>query len=507
MDDNTPLSDSLASTSPQGHRRPGPLYAWMITFSAVVLATLVLWPLGGRTFVTEASFELTYETTSGIDKAGLNEFVVESVRDLTRPESLAVVLDQMNDELRSAVLKSYDVETIRNALAIKSRPGSSSNSVQYLLEMKGTGTVDEVRFLNSLIVQINSRINSQTNRAGAITVLEGVARQFKQFHIQQMDGIALQLNEVSGLLQTASNDISILRLDLEQMREGKMPRDVFARPSTTANDLSSLIAQRDALLAQPGITPYHPQVNLLRKQIEALQQTTSSPPATNGGFSRSGNQNATLVQNRFASGGGGTPAGAPISVNEAVSRLYDEIQQIDLTIPNNRIVDIGQQAENAEQNARSLEQRMLAQTQEKLNNSSVVLLSDLRRAIKSRPLRGNPGSRHLVWSMVIAGLLGVVVSANYSPQLAIRRFRSLSQVQRQLGVPVVSAVRSRTATGNTMASRQRLAIGIVRICEWGLLAILAVLLVASLMRSDVAATLVSNPLQGISESIWMLTGR
>ena len=105
-------------------------YVWVIATSTLLLLGLFLWPLSVSEFRTTSKFSLRYQPTSGIDKSTLNNWVVASLRKQTDRAAIADIIEQVEVTMTSSVLNSLDPETIRSAIHIQGRPGTSANSIE-----------------------------------------------------------------------------------------------------------------------------------------------------------------------------------------------------------------------------------------------------------------------------------------------------------------------------------------------------------------------------------------
>ncbi len=483
-------------------------YACVITIATVLLIGMLLWPLTVHTFRSTASFEIGYDSASGLAKSSLNQQVISAMRDATQAEVTMDLIRALKSPIKSPILKSPDSERLREIISIKGRPGRNANSIEYLVEFSGSGGHDEVEFLNALVVKINSFLDNRVAGSTAKMAVTELSDEFSRFHSGTIEQFATQVNEVLSKIETANNDLQIISNDLSNWRPGSTSE--FGNPlgqfdtRRDGDELTRLNAERTRLLSQPGITPYHYQVTALQKQIEALQNRSDagvdsvSPPLA-------ADSNASTIRNQFVSDNRDAHGSAANKADTAVARVVREIATINLGSTASELGALGERIVESGNNAALLTKRMAERAEGLLEVTSPIIMQDFRKATASIPVGGTPTGRSFIWLSMIAGMIGVAVALNYDPSLNVRRFRSLDHLQNCLGIPVIGSVRSRPAIQAPRSTTRRLAAMVVRIGEWTLLLAVVLLIVAALFNSQVAAAFLENPFHGVTRTVWMMT--
>ncbi len=495
---------NIANDSQNGQK----VYVWIIATSTLLLIGLILWPLSVNQFRTTAIFKLKYEPASGVEKTLLNSWVVDALRMQTDRAEIAELLTGIECKMTSSVLNSMDPEVIRQALHIQGRPGSAANSVEYRLSLVGEGSPDEIAFINMIVARINAQLDARLTRDNHNQVVAKLTSDFEAFHDERLRQVGGQISAVMDQLTTADNDIRIVTSDLQSMVAGTGQQKVLGRP--TAQELESLKAEKQRLLDQPGMTEYHPQVMAIREQIERLivgQATTTPLPKTSQSFSVSAG-NAQIISNRFASSSrtDSSSLDSEPAANEfaaPIDQILEDIAMIDLTATRHALADVQDTLDNlagTEVMVKRLNERAI----EQLDYHSPVSLTEFQLARRSAPMGGAPTTIQFLYLFVFAGAFGTVVAMNFDAALRKRPFRSVDQIQKKLSLPVIGVLRSRTHVAHRPLNKL-LAARALRICEWTLLALAVLLILAALANSDVAAAFIENPFHGITQTIWLVS--
>ncbi len=488
------------------------LYAWILTSSTLLLLGLLLWPLSVKTFRSTASFQLVYQPESGIEKTSLNGQVTAALREQTAHDKVTALIAALKAPVTSPVLKSGDAGQVRNAISIRARLGDSANSADYQIVLQGTGGRDEIEFLNTLVVNINTSLNTRFHENNATGIVDQLSRDFMSFHVGVVDRMASQVNAVAQGIETVRNDIQIISNDLASYQpaaagSGQRRPLGRARDDQSESRLARLLAEKQELLAQPGMTPYHWQVTAVQKQIESLQHP--APTSGGGSFQAPSGTDASLVKNRFAA-----QSGVPASIDRpgdgsafdaSLTHIIDGIRGINLQIPQRELASLSHQMQDSRENAETLVGRLNQSAQSGIQVRSPIAMSDFQRAASSLPVGGVPTGRNFLWLGVFAGLLGGSIALNFDPALKTRPFRSIAQMQNKLGLPVIGLVRSIRTIRQPRSFRRQIATSLVKYCEWTLLGIGVLLLLAAILNSHVAAAFLENPFHGITRTVWMLT--
>ncbi len=497
-----------SSESRNGQR----IYVGIIATGTLLLLGLFLWPLTVGQFRTTAVFKLKYQPDSGVEKTTLNSWIVEALRVQTDRSAIADILSQMDSVLTSSVLNSLDPETIREAIQIQGRPGAIANSVEYRLSMMGEGTDDEVEFINLVIARINNQLDFQLTRNNSANVVQALTDDFAEFHENRMLQLSGQLSEVVDQLSTAQNDIRIASSDLQTLLGGVRQKVNFTRP--TAQELQSLEQEKASLLAKPEYNEFHPEVAAIRMKIEALSPSNtevtkdfSKAPTGNAVFSEP-EGDTKFVPNKFFSTRSKTKLepsqeGGNTAFAASVSQIIDAIEMIDLTTSRRTLAGVQDSIE--QENAIDvMVKRLNERAVSELEYQSPVSLADLELAKRSSPVGGAPTTTQFLCLFLLAGGFGSIVASNYDPSIRKRPFRSVDQLQRTLNVPVVGVLRN-ASTVTHRPFNKLFASRAIQFCEWTLLALAILLIIAALANSELAIAFIENPFHGITETIWLIT--
>ena len=496
-----------SSESRNGQR----LYVGIIATSTILLLGLFLWPLSVQQFRTTAQFKLKYQADSGVEKTMLNSWVVEALREETDRIAIADMLEQMDCVLTSTVLNSLDPETIREALHVQGRPGATANSVEYRLSMVGEGTEDEIEFINLIIARINNHLERQLTRSNNSEVVVSLTKDFVDFHETRIMQLSGQLTGVLAQLSTAENDIRIISSDLESLLNGMPSKTNFTRP--TSQQLEELEQKKKELLQQPGYNEYHPEVTAIRQQLEALDvrnQQSNQVPAKTAELSQSTDDTKFVPNQFFNSSQKKVPAEKVPSSNvndglyrTTMNQILDDIETVDLST-SRRTLSAVQNSLDQENGMELLVDRFRKRALQQLDYESPVALADLSLAKRSSPMGGAPTPSQFLCLFLFAGVFGTIVASNYDPSVRVRPFRSVDQLQRKLNLPVVGVLRNASAITHRPLNKI-LASRMIQICEWTLLALAILLIIAALANSELAVAFIENPFHGITETIWLIS--
>lgn len=493
----------IANETNNGYR----IYVWIITTSTLMLLGLLLWPLTVREFQTTSVFSFRYQPTSGIEKTTLNSWVVESLRSQTDRNAIADIYSQMESSVSSSVLNSMDPELIRQAINIQGRPGSTANSVEYRLSLIGEGTEDEIEFINTIVSRINNHLDKQLSRKNDTQAVKQLSNDLERFHDGRLRQVSSQISGVMDSLTTVENDIRIVASDLQDF--SSMPVShrpgVLGRPVTES--LEALYAEKKRLLDHPGMTEYHPEVARVQQKIEGLingSPAGNQSTATNNS-SLAASSDVRVVKNPFASSPKIDLEAEPEDNNffAPMGDILDSIELIDLSPTRQALQDVQQAIDNLE-GTEEVVSRLNDRALKDLHADSPVSLSGFDMARRSKPIGGNPTLTQFLFLMVLAGMFGAVVTLNYDPVLRRTPFRSVEQLQRKLSLPVIGVLRNRVSEA-PHPFHKRAATRVVRLCEWTLLALAVLLILAALANSDVAAAFIENPFHGITQTIWLMS--
>ncbi|MGI9516323.1 MAG: hypothetical protein ACR2NP_04700 [Pirellulaceae bacterium] len=503
---------SISGESPRGPSDPRSgqkLYVWIIASCTLLLVCLLLWPLSVRNFRTTASFDLRYEPTSGLEKASLNKIVVDALREQTDHNGLASLVAQLESPLLSRVLKSLDPDIIRDAIHIQGRPSTSGgNTVEYRLSMLGNGSVDEIEFANLLVSQINSQLRLTLSHDNHQQVIQQLTAEFETYHNGVLHHLSGHLSRVIESVGTAQNDIQIIRNDLANIdMSGQTISAPVAMGRPSVATLDRLRNEKTRLLSEPGVTEFHPQVQLIQKQIEQLAQSASGNTGQRQEFTSTGDAPSVVIKNQFAPGA--TPennTSQSIDFAAPVNQVLSDISMIDLSTPRSELQML-QQAVDAESGTAVIADRLNERAIENLQVPLPVAMTNLSAARRPTPVGGAPTTSQFMWLLLVAAGFGTVIAVNYDPALKTRRFRSVEHMQRKLGLPVVGVLRNRPTLEIPKPVNRLLATRIVRVCEWTLFGLAVLLILAALVNSEVATAFIENPFHGITRTFWLMTAR
>lgn len=468
-------------------------------------------------------FRIEYDPNSGIEKASLNSWVVDALREQTDRSAIAELYESLGEDVRSPVLNSMDPETIRKAIHIQGRPGENANSIEYRLSLVGDGTEDEIEFVNAIVGRINSQLNFKVTRDNREGVIQELTGQFREFHDERMRQISGQLETVIGQLATSSNDLKIAQSDLQTITvPAGTGNNIMARP--TKDRLQTLQSEKARLIRENGFNEYHPRIAAIRKEIESLSnspeelaaptdrsssfKTAQEMASDNTSFSVNPNGSA-VVKNQFA--GSVQENGVP-SVNASakstilaapIKDIAKSIELIDLERSRQVLADTQESLDDTAA-VDLMVDRLGERAVDGLQVRSPINLADFELARRSIPIGGAPTTNQFLILMLISGVFGTVVALNYDPAVKRRPFKSVEQLQRRLNMPVIGVLRNRV-TETRFPLNKLLAHKSLRICEWTLLALGVLLILAALANSEVAAAFIENPFHGITRTIWIIS--
>ena len=233
-------------------------------------------------------------------------------------------------------------------------------------------------------------------------------------------------------------------------------------------------------------------------------------PPPNGQFQVGPRGNAAVIKNRFVSQKSNTPAAPQIDpmvqLAAPLGRVIDDIKMIDLTGTKTALSQIQNTIENTSA-SKEIAERLNRRAVSELQFESPVALARIDVAERSSPMQRAPNMTQFIWMLGFAGLVGTVMALNFDPAFRTRRFRSVEQVSRKLSLPVVGILRGRKNDQPAKPLAKVLAANGVRICEWTLLGLAVLLILAALVNSHVAAAFIENPFHGITKTFWLMTGR
>jgi len=187
----------------------------------------------------------------------------------------------------------------------------------------------------------------------------------------------------------------------------------------------------------------------------------------------------------------------------SVSQIIDAIEMIDLTTSRRTLAGVQDSIE--QENAIDvMVKRLNERAVNELEYQSPVSLADLELAKRSSPVGGAPTTTQFLCLFLLAGGFGSIVASNYDPSIRKRPFRSVDQLQRTLNVPVVGVLRN-ASTVTHRPFNKLFASRAIQFCEWTLLALAILLIIAALANSELAIAFIENPFHGITETIWLIT--
>jgi hypothetical protein len=520
MSEQAVMVPELDRIDEAGHSGHGRVYAAAIVASAVFLLVMLVWPLTVSRFQTTTRFEISYESASGLDKSRLNQLVVTSLRDAMRAEAVADSIRRIEGaaRLKSSLLRNPDIDTLSSAIRVNWREGRHANSIEYEINMTGSGTPDEIAFLNDLVVRINGELGSRIAGDRTAHVMNGFSDEVARFYDGTVEQFAQQVNMVMQRVESARTELAAVRNSLcEADMEEPAAAVPFARPDESKLDaeLKRLLEVRNELLSRSGMTQWHPEVTAVQKQIEELQNRVTEGSASQA-FSFPSNSQATVVRNRFvdeANRANNVPAAnashvqAPVSRQPAIAEVLKGIEEIDLNSPAEQLDALGEQIAVSRAAANEAVSRVQRQALENSDTWTPVKILDIAKASASTPIGGTPRGREWGWLMAIAGLAGIAVSVNYDPSRNIRRFRSSRQLETVLGLPVLGTVYTRPAAAGKSSLLKWTAARLVRMGEWTLLGGAVLLLIAAMINSQIAGAFLENPFHAVTNTVWILLSR
>jgi hypothetical protein len=254
------------------------------------------------------------------------------------------------------------------------------------------------------------------------------------------------------------------------------------------------------------MTPYHAEITAIQQQIETL---LASPEVTGvaGGEFRAAPATAEIVRNQFAvpaTGTGNPEDDAEPVFDASLTRIVDEIRRIDLAPAQQDLASLHARISESRTNSTTAVGRMVERAHDELGRSSPVTMTSITQATSSVPVNGFPTGASFLSICLAAVATGSVVALNLNPARRRRRFRSLSQLQHRLGIPVIGAVANRPLVRLPVTWRGAAASHLLTICEWALVAFGLLIAAAIVCNSQVASTFAENPFHGVTQAIWSL---
>ena len=483
------------------------MYVWIVSGSTILLVATLLWPISVTRFQSTARFQLSYNPSAGLEKRDLNQMVVDAVRGQTEKHQLDRIIAGLNLELKNPI-KSFDPETVRDLLRIQNRPGQSANSLDFQISILGNGTAGEVAFINALVSRVTSNIGNQSSSQSAVDAIDSITRDMANHQQQLIQDCSQDVDVITGRITSAQNELQIV---VNNMKNIGSLTDLGDSTTTNASS-AELIRRRDQLLKQKrqtmaadGVNEFHPSITPIQSQIEQLHQQILSGQ-NDQLVADPGTQEANRVTNQFVSSEKVYRADAQ-SMSTALDEAIAEIQMIDLFNPRQRLVDLQEKMERLERSPSTFAQRLGDRAKSQLAAPSPLSFNQLIFAENSQPIGGVPSMKMFLLISLCAGLIASLVAINFDPNLRKRPFQSTTQIENKLRVPVVGLLRSRNARTEPRTWSGRLAIWFVQACEWMLLAVLIVLIVAALINSELVGAFLENPFHAATKVFWMIASK
>ena len=184
----------------------------------------------------------------------------------------------------------------------------------------------------------------------------------------------------------------------------------------------------------------------------------------------------------------------------------DDIKLIDLAGPRNILAEL-QNTLTDDSAHQEIADRLGRRAIGELQFDTPISLTGIDTAKRSSPLQRAHNMTQFLWMLGLAGIFGSALAFNFDPACKIRRFRSVEQVSRKLNLPVVGVLKSRRGDTRSKPFNKVFTAQIVRLCEWTLLGLAVLLILAALVNSQVAAAFIENPFHGVTKTFWLMSGR
>ncbi len=483
-------------------------YVWIVTGCTLLLVALLIWPMSVDRFKSNVTFQLRFDPASHVSKSEINQLIIDEIYRQTRRDQLRVLLATVTNPT-SPLVVAADARKVREAIRIQSRPGNVGNTLWFRVSLLGRGSADEVQLVNALVSRVTSNIGSSMLRRSANEAIDRFANDIQHHQQSWADQYSMLVDNAVTGLAAAGNELDVVINNLDGFDVSKRSNSRESTADTPVDpiqqQIQSLQAERRRQLELPGVNEFHPSVTGIQLEIEALQNKAggTNPTPTEPGLVRDGAQRVT---NRFVANRAETAINREF-FDSALQQVVAEMRMIDLQSPRQKLNQLRQSIDQHAADQGLLIDRMGSRAKQQLTGASPISFDRVQIAKRSKPIGGVPTLGQFMLLTVFAGLAAAAVAWNYDPAVRKRRFRSVHQIQTRLRVPVVGSLRARPINLRPKSIKTQAASLIVTVCEWTLLVMLIVLIVAAAVNSEVITALMENPFEAASKTFWIMFPR
>ena len=483
------------------------LYVWVVCASTLLLAALALHATTVKEFQSSATFQLRYAADLEIEKGQINDWVVAKLQEETSQASIERLLIELTNEIESSLLSVPQSERIRSALNVKSRPGSKPNTLDFMVSLNGSGTPDEVELVNALATRVASNLNTSHLRSKAKKTLEQVVDHFDQYQQSLFRDFDEQLQLSQSHLADFKSDLNSVVRRIQETRSNAYQDSMEpAIDLARYQEIEKLQAEKRQLLSDPNTTIFHPAVTQLQMKIETLQQesSTGNRPTASRSTADSGQvgRDARRITNRFLDEKRGDSEFQ--ALDRVLNRTLNDLQTLDTGKPEFQWNLFQEVVDRHRSASPTLVTRMKEKALDHLTDDNPLTINDLTLTKRSKPLHGSPSLPRFLMLCLFSAAAATAVALNYQADSRLKPFRSLEHLQMKLGIPIVGVVKSRVKNHPEITQRARLAGNVVTLCEWVLLTVFVILILASAFNSEIIAALIRNPMEAVTRTFWMI---
>lgn len=462
-------------------------YVFAIVTTTVVLLALLLWPLSVDQFQASTEVRLSIDPTM-LDGNSANQMIAQAVVRNTKDERLSQLLSEVRGKVAttSKFLNESQSNQIRDAIKVGTRSDKKSNGIELQLSFVGSGTQDEIEFVNRLA----NAVAADVSLARSTAHVDQALSQWKSNlvgQLQQQGQALMDANQLlKGQLVTAINN-GTPSVNEQIVPGNQGPNDEISS-ITLQQQISQLYIEIEKQKSDnfwddthPTIVQMNQQVRQLREQLNQSYQSGSS----------------TRIKNPFMNASMSNQLDAATN-SASIGELETSLQILEQI---NREVVL-----NAQTQIDSVE-KFHNELSSLTSRSELIRLDKIMLASSADPIGGAPNSQQLLFIFLMAIGLGSVFAWQIDPMSRTQRIRSAEHAESVLGVPTIGVLTSTESLNQHNESKQRWFSMLFKGFEYILLFLVVALVIATLVNSEIFAALMSNPFQAISKVIWMLTPR
>jgi hypothetical protein len=471
-------------------------YAFAITASAVFIMLLLSWSINVRAFRVDndMKFRIPSSDTESIEslKSSLQIAMEDSTSDTYLIQQIARLRDAAL--LDSPYLSQSDLDSIRSRIKVFTKIEPTTQQAAVRISFTGRGSKGEREFVQRICEDLVAELRPKNDFSQVDLALEDVSKHLQNHVATQsrfskslrsmIDDVQVKLATIDARLQNAWQNNS------EPVAETLAEARLQARES----QLEKLKTAKDELLldfeADPvALERIDQQIEVVQFEINQIQESPSpfgfkpNPRFHNVSYFREAEGNdSTSVELRLMSEISKEVNGIELDGMVSSVEMIDSHRRDDLSVP---IEFLGKIKGNLSSATRV--------------TSTASLLEPGRVSVK--PMGGIPPAGQLVFLSFLALIFGTIVAWQVNPRDADRGFTDSNEIQKTLGVPVVSQFQLQSAIEKS--DQGSFLFRLIRVCEILVLTVLVVVLLACVFSPTVRATMLENPLEGLTRIVWL----